>query len=77
MKLSYELESGAFNVGIDQAFFKTDKAKVDNLLSISGNFHHIVSAEIGRSYEKVIAIVDNVDSDLDRYLSFCKLLPEI
>lgn len=77
IKLSYQLESGTFSVGIDQASLRTDKTRANNLLSISGNFHHTISTNTEKTYNKVIEIVDDMDSDLDRCLSFCKLLPEI
>jgi hypothetical protein len=77
IKLRYESDFGIYNIGIDQAYLRTDKSREESLLSISGNFHHpIASSPMMESYEKVVEIIDNIDSDLDQCLAFCKLLPE-
>lgn len=77
MKLSYESHAVLYNIGIDQASLKSDRSREDNVLRISGNFHHSIATDhIAESYEKVIEIIDNMDSDLTRFTDFCNLLPE-
>lgn len=77
IKLRYELDSVIYNIGIDQASLREDKSREDNVLSISGNFHHpIASNHSMESYKKVVEIIDNMDSDLDQCSNFSKLLPE-
>jgi len=77
IKLRYESDSVIYNMGIDQAYLRTDKSREESLLSISGNFHHpIASSPMMESYKSVVEIIDNIDTDLDQCLAFCKLLPE-
>ncbi len=77
IKLRYELDSAIYNIGLDQASLRSDKSREDDVLSISGNFHHgIASTHVVKSYQKVSEIIDNIGYDLDQCLSFCKLLPE-
>ncbi|MEA1999906.1 MAG: hypothetical protein U9N61_11375, partial [Euryarchaeota archaeon] len=77
IKLRYKLDSVIYNIGIEQASLRSDKSREGSILSISGNLHHSISTEhIMKSYKKVLEIIDNMDSDLNRFEDFCKLLPE-
>ncbi|MBW2095696.1 MAG: hypothetical protein JRI80_12490 [Deltaproteobacteria bacterium] len=77
IKLRYELESAVYNIGLDQASLRSGKSRENNLLSISGNFHHDIGSKYNvDSYRAVCKIIDNMGFDLDQCLNFCKLLPE-